>query len=55
MKVKTRVRENFAAATEKPQERANALSPDLLRRMNAYWRPPTTCRLDRFIFTTIRC
>ena len=38
MKVQTRVRENMAVATEKSQKRANPLSPDLLRRMNAYWR-----------------
>ena len=38
MTVQTRVKENVATATEKMPERANALSPDLLRRMNAYWR-----------------
>ena len=38
MKVQTRVKENITTAAEKMPERANALSPDLLRRMNAYWR-----------------
>ena len=38
MTVQTRVKENVATATEKMPESANALSPDLLRRMNAYWR-----------------
>ena len=38
MKVQTRVKENVAAATEKTQDRDDALSPDLVRRMNAYWR-----------------
>ena len=38
MKVKNGVKENTTAATEKMQKRDKPLSPDLLQRMNAYWR-----------------
>jgi len=33
----------------------NHLSPDLLRKMNAYWRAANYLRSARFISMTIRC
>ena len=38
MKVKNRVKENSAVETEKMKKTGKPLSPDLLRKMNAYWR-----------------
>jgi len=38
MKVKNRVKENSAVETEKKNKTDKPLSPDLLRKMNAYWR-----------------
>src|SRR5271157_5705625 len=38
MKAKSGVKENIAAETEKMNKAGNPLSPDLLRKMNAYWR-----------------
>jgi hypothetical protein len=38
MKVKTKVRENIAVDTKKMNKTDKLLSPDLLRKMNAYWR-----------------
>ena len=41
--------------TEKMNITDKPLSPDLLRKMNAYWRAANYSRSGRFIFTTIRC
>ena len=38
MKVKNKVKENIAVATEKANKTDKSLSPDLQRKMNAYWR-----------------
>ena len=38
MKVKNGVKENIAVETEKMNKTDKPLSPDLLRKMNAYWR-----------------
>ena len=38
MKVKNGVRENIAVKTEKMNKTDKPLSPELLRKMNAYWR-----------------
>ena len=38
MKKKKEIRENTAVETEKMKKTNKPLSPDLLRKMNAYWR-----------------
>ena len=38
MKVKNGIKENIAVETEKMNKPDKPLSPDLLRKMNAYWR-----------------
>ncbi|MGB8334784.1 MAG: hypothetical protein WCE56_09845, partial [Desulfobacterales bacterium] len=38
MKVKKEDKENSAVETEKKNKTGKPLSPDLLRKMNAYWR-----------------
>ena len=56
MPVKTAAKEIVPVKTEPTYKTdQQPLSPDLLRKMNAYWRPRTICRSARSIFTTIRC
>jgi len=38
MKVKNKVKENIAVEKEKMNKTDKPLSPELLRKMNAYWR-----------------
>ena len=35
--------------------KTKTLSPELLHKMNAYWRAANYLSVARFIFTTIRC
>ena len=55
MKVKKGFEENIAVKTEKMNKAAKPLSPDLLRKINAYWRATNYLSVGKSTSMTIRC
>jgi len=55
MKVKKGFEENIAEKREKMNKMAKPLSPDLLRKINAYWRAANYLSVGKSTSMTIRC